>query len=98
MGPQWVDMGRELLAKEPTFTKSFHQIDKLFVELFGWSPLAEFTSENIAERIKRNDVAQPLNFVLQVGLVEVLRELGSVPDVIIGHSVGTCIIYSKDSY
>jgi acyl transferase domain-containing protein len=71
MGPQWVDMGRELWASNSVFRSACEAVDSHFLEVSGgsWSPLVEFNSPDLASRISRNDVAQPLNFMLQVGSI-----------------------------
>src|SRR5439155_15161342 len=54
----------------------------------GWS-VAELIDRGIeAEQLVRADVAQPLLFAIQVGVVEVLRAFGIVAAGHIGHSVG----------
>ena len=57
-------------------------------EELGWS-VAELIDEGVdAERLVRADIAQPLLFAIQVGIVTVLRDLGIEAAGHIGHSVG----------
>ncbi|MCB9699839.1 MAG: type I polyketide synthase [Alphaproteobacteria bacterium] len=87
MGPQWWHMGAELYRTDDAFRHTMceaigaladHGID-LWPELF---------QDRERSRMARNDVAQPANFALQVGLVGALRARGLRPDVIVGHSTG----------
>ncbi|WP_394823373.1 type I polyketide synthase [Pendulispora albinea] len=88
MGPQRAGMARELLAEEPVFRREVEACDALFRELSGWSILEALIDPAQAERLRRNDVAQVANFVVQAGLTALLRSLGAAPDGVIGHSVG----------
>jgi acyl transferase domain-containing protein/NADP-dependent 3-hydroxy acid dehydrogenase YdfG/acyl carrier protein len=88
MGPQRAGMARELLAEEPVFRREVEACDALFRELSGWSILEVLADPAQAERLRRNDVAQVANFVVQAGLIALLESLGARPDGVIGHSVG----------
>jgi acyl transferase domain-containing protein/acyl carrier protein/NADP-dependent 3-hydroxy acid dehydrogenase YdfG len=88
MGPQWWAMGQQLYRDEPTFQAALDRVDALYQAGSGRSILAEMLKPEAESRMTRNDVAQPANFLLQVGLVELLRERGPAPAAILGHSVG----------
>ncbi len=88
MGPQWWAMGRELYAKESVFKEAVDHCDALFYKLSGWSILSEMLAEEEKSRISETIIAQPANFVLQVGLTALLRVHGIEPAAIVGHSVG----------
>ncbi|MBI4551429.1 MAG: type I polyketide synthase, partial [Candidatus Latescibacteria bacterium] len=88
MGPQWWGMGRQLLDEEPVFREAVEQCDAVFQQYTGWSVLEELTAEESRSRIAETHVAQPANFVLQVGLTALWRSWGIVPDGVVGHSVG----------
>ncbi|MCB9602077.1 MAG: type I polyketide synthase [Sandaracinus sp.] len=88
MGPQWWAMGAELYAGEPTFRAAVDEADTAFVRHAGRSIVAEMFQSKQASRMARNDVAQPANFMVQVGLTAMLRERGPQPSLIVGHSVG----------
>lgn len=88
MGPQWWAMGRELYATEPVFRNAVDNCDTLFHKLSGWSILDEMLADEEKSRMTETTVAQPANFVLQVGLTALLRAQGIEPAAIVGHSVG----------
>jgi acyl transferase domain-containing protein/NADPH:quinone reductase-like Zn-dependent oxidoreductase/SAM-dependent methyltransferase/acyl carrier protein len=88
MGPQWWGMGRELLAQEPVFRDAVARCDALFQRRAGWSLLAELTADESRSRMADTEVAQPANFVLQVGLAALWRAWGLEPDALVGHSAG----------
>jgi acyl transferase domain-containing protein/acyl carrier protein len=88
MGPQWWAMGRQLLEKEPIFRQAAEECDQLFIKLAGWSILQEMLSDESNSRMAETEVAQPANFVLQVGLARLWNSWGIVPDAIVGHSAG----------
>ena len=88
MGPQWWGMGRELLRDEPVFRATIERMDQIFVAHSGWSLLAEFEVDEQDSRVALTEVAQPLNFAIQVGLAALWRSWGVEPDGVVGHSVG----------
>jgi acyl transferase domain-containing protein/acyl carrier protein len=88
MGPQWWGMGRQLLAEEPVFREAVEKCDAIFRKLAGWPLLDEMTADEAHSRIHETRVAQPAIFAVQVGLAELWRAWGIVPDAVVGHSVG----------
>ena len=88
MGPQWQGMGRQLLEEEPVFRAAVEECDLLFQQYAGWSIFKELIAEPDDSRMGDTEVAQPANFVLQVGLMELWRSWGITPDAIVGHSAG----------
>lgn len=87
-GPQWWGMGRELLAADPVFRAEIEAIDAIFAPLAGWSIVEMMGRPRDQVPIGRTEVAQPLLFAEQAGLVASLRAAGVVPAVVFGHSVG----------
>ncbi|MCA9960923.1 MAG: acyltransferase domain-containing protein, partial [Anaerolineales bacterium] len=86
-GPQWLGMGRDLLATEPVFRDTVTEIDALLRQYTtDWSLLTELTAEN--GRLDDTEIAQPAIFAVQVGLAALWRSWGMVPDAVVGHSVG----------
>ncbi len=61
---------------------------RLFIQIAGWSILAEMAKPEAESRIQHTEYAQPANFLLQVALAAELAELGIEPAAIVGHSVG----------
>jgi acyl transferase domain-containing protein/acyl carrier protein len=87
-GTQWTGMGQRLLAREPAFRVAVERCDELFGEGLGWSVREALRAPEAGARLERTDVAQALLFTLQVGLAELWRSWGIVPDVVVGHSMG----------
>ncbi|RUT68620.1 SDR family NAD(P)-dependent oxidoreductase [Flavobacterium cupreum] len=88
MGPQWWKMGRELLEKEPVFYNAVKECDDCFKTISGWSILEELLKPEETSNIKETYIAQPANFVVQVGLTRLLEHYGIKADAVVGHSVG----------
>ncbi len=93
MGAQRAGMGRELLA-EPAFRAAVAEVDAAIApflaegELGAWSLLDAMASDGGDARWQRGDVAQPLQFALQVGLTALLRSWGVTPTAVVGGSLG----------
>lgn len=88
MGPQWWAMGRELLRTQPVLRRVAEECDAIFRRLAGWSILDEMEADEARSRMNETQIAQPANFVLQVGLAALLRAWGVEPAAVVGHSVG----------
>ncbi|GAA5057426.1 type I polyketide synthase [Nocardia callitridis] len=88
MGPQWWGMARGLLTTEGVFADTAKLIDDEFRAVAGWSIIEELRKPEEESRVTSTEVAQPANFLVQVGLVRVLAQYGVEPAAIVGHSVG----------
>ena len=88
MGPQWWRMGRDLYRTASVFRAAVEEAGAAFAEVAGWSILQEMLRDESSSRMLKNEIAQPANFVLQVGLVRLLQSLGVPGEGILGHSVG----------
>lgn len=88
MGPQWWGMGQELFRSEPVYRKTVEEIDAAFNKVAGFSILSEMLQSEATSRITETQIAQPANFLLQVGLTKVLASIGVRPGAVLGHSVG----------
>jgi acyl transferase domain-containing protein/acyl carrier protein len=88
MGPQWWAMGRKLLGTEPIFRGRVAECDAIFSRYAGWSVLEALSAPQETSRMAETQVAQPANFVLQVGLTALWEAWGITPDAVVGHSVG----------
>jgi phthiocerol/phenolphthiocerol synthesis type-I polyketide synthase C len=87
-GAQFPEMGRYAYHASPAFRDAIAQADGALRPALGWS-VAEMIERGVeARQLVRADIAQPLLFALQVGIVNVLRGLGVEAAGHIGHSVG----------
>ncbi|KAB7846951.1 type I polyketide synthase [Streptomyces mobaraensis] len=87
-GSQWAGMAADLLESSAAFRAAVAEADEHLSPLLGWSPLDELAAPPEAQRMSLTRVAQPLLFVVQVGLTRLLREQGITPYCVLGHSVG----------
>lgn len=85
---QWVGMGAQLLQEEAAFAQEVAAVDSELTPLLGWSVLEELASPSDPARWDRTEVAQPVLFALQAGLVASLAVRGIEPCAVAGHSVG----------
>lgn len=88
MGPQWWGMARDLLGADGAFAATARTVDTAFRQVAGWSIIEELLRPEEESRVTATEVAQPANFLVQVGLVAELAEHGITPARIVGHSVG----------
>ncbi len=87
-GCQWQGMGRRLLEVDTVFEARVRQVDALLRPLAGFSVLDELQTTPERSRLHLTEVAQPVLFALQVGLLETLLAKGLSPEAVVGHSVG----------
>ncbi|MFG2637681.1 acyltransferase domain-containing protein [Streptomyces sp. NPDC048362] len=83
-GPAWV---RTCCAEEPVFRAALDRVDDALRPHLGWSVREEMALADPV-RIEATEIAQPLLFALQIGLVELLKARGIRPAAVLGHSVG----------
>jgi len=88
MGPQWWKMGRDLYEREAVYRAAVDEADAEFRKHAGWSIVEEMNRDESESRMKTNEIAQPANFILQIGLAALWRSWGVEPSAIVGHSVG----------
>jgi acyl transferase domain-containing protein/acyl carrier protein len=88
MGPQWWAMGQQLYRENAVYRKAVDAADAAFAKHAGWSILAEMLADEDASRMTHNDIAQPANFIIQVGLTAIWKAAGVTPAACVGHSVG----------
>ncbi|MGZ3113761.1 SDR family NAD(P)-dependent oxidoreductase [Streptomyces sp. H62] len=86
-GCQWAGMGADLLREEPVFRAALDRVDDALRTHLGWSVRQEMAAAD-PERIEATEIAQPLLFAFQIGLVELLKARGIRPAAVVGHSVG----------
>jgi acyl transferase domain-containing protein/NAD(P)-dependent dehydrogenase (short-subunit alcohol dehydrogenase family)/NADPH:quinone reductase-like Zn-dependent oxidoreductase len=88
MGPQWWAMGQELYREDAVYRQALDEADAVFQRIASFSILAEMLKGEEASQILRTQYAQPANFMVQWGLVAMLRAAGAEPGAVVGHSVG----------
>src|SRR5205823_8095240 len=87
-GAQFAGMGRDALRTNRVFRAAVAEVDGLLRPELGWS-LAELLENGVgAELLARADIAQPLLFAVQVGIVRALGAIGIRAIAHLGHSVG----------
>jgi acyl transferase domain-containing protein/acyl carrier protein len=84
-GSQWAGMGTDLLT-EPVFAAAIDEVDACLRPHLSWS-VRELLRAG-SPGLERTEVAQPLLFALQVGIVRLMEAYGIEPDAVVGHSVG----------
>jgi acyl transferase domain-containing protein/NAD(P)-dependent dehydrogenase (short-subunit alcohol dehydrogenase family)/acyl carrier protein len=88
MGPQWWGMGQGLYRHQPIYRQAVDEADAIFQRIAGFSILEEMLKDEAASVITCTHLAQPANFIVQMGITAVLRAAGVQPGAIVGHSVG----------
>ncbi len=87
-GAQFTDMGRDAWRSSAIFRAAIEDLDQQLLPELGWS-LVELLEGGVdGEAVARADIAQPLLFAVQVGIVQALREIGVSASGYLGHSVG----------
>ncbi|MCL4114250.1 UNVERIFIED_CONTAM: hypothetical protein GTU68_038127 [Idotea baltica] len=87
-GSQWQGMGCELLANEPLFTETVLEINKYLNVFEDISLVDEFNASSEDSKLHLTEIAQPLLFALQVGVIRILETKGMKATAVVGHSVG----------
>lgn len=86
-GTQWAGCGRELYGTEPVFRRAVDAVDAAWRGQAGFSLRdACFTASQ--EDLDEVRLAQPVIFLIEVALAELLKTWGVYPDGVIGHSAG----------
>ncbi len=80
--------GADLLASEPVFRAGVNEADEALRPLLGWSVRDELAAPAGRRRPHTAEVAQPLLFAVQVGLVGAVRTYGLRPAAVVGHGCG----------
>ncbi|MDC0667756.1 type I polyketide synthase [Nannocystis radixulma] len=86
-GSQWLGMGRALVTTQPAFRERFDACARALAPHID-RPLHAELAEETADRLDRSDVVQPLLWAFGVALAALWRDLGVVPDAVVGHSMG----------
>ena len=86
-GGQWAGMGRALFAGNEIFRKAVLEVDSIFADYASFRLQPHFEGTESSD-LARTELAQPLVFAIQVGLVRALEAAGFSPSGVIGHSLG----------
>lgn len=87
-GSQWQGMGQALLEQSAEFRAAVEEVAGLLSEYVDYSLLDEFAAAEQDSRLHLTEIAQPMLFAFQVGVVRVLEKQGVRPVAVTGHSVG----------
>ncbi|KAH7083527.1 putative polyketide synthase [Paraphoma chrysanthemicola] len=92
-GAQWPLMGRELLRGNMVFRTSIQALDGYLKAVQGedapdYSIEEELLKAGKKSRVGMATLSQPLCTAVQLALVDMLKLLGVIPSVVIGHSSG----------
>ncbi|PLB54037.1 polyketide synthase [Aspergillus steynii IBT 23096] len=90
-GAQWPTMGRDLMAQFPTFREDIRNLDHVLQTLEvapAWKIEEELSKRDDTSRVGDAEFAQPLTTAIQIALVNLLREWGVLPTLVVGHSSG----------
>ncbi|WP_078620424.1 MULTISPECIES: type I polyketide synthase [Streptomyces] len=84
-GSQWAGMCRDLLDRNPTFTRVIDQLDPLIAAESGFSVRKTLAGTDLVQGMDR---VQPTLFAIQVALCAMWADYGVRPAAVIGHSMG----------
>ena len=87
-GPQWFAMGQQLIQSSPVFKEVILKIDRLFSQIADWSLLEEMNRDEATSRVSDTRIAQPAIMAVQIGLTELWKSWGVMPEGCVGHSIG----------
>ncbi|HXC13142.1 MAG TPA: SDR family NAD(P)-dependent oxidoreductase [Stellaceae bacterium] len=87
-GAQFAGMGRPALRANAAFRAAVEGVDEVFRDALGWSVVERIDRGVDTASLERADIAQPLLFAIQVGIVGALGALGIGAQGHMGHSVG----------
>lgn len=86
-GTQWSGCGRALYDTNSVFRRTIDAIEELWLQHTEIS-LREACFSASQEELDEVRLAQPVIFMIQCGLVEMLKTWGIYPDCVVGHSSG----------
>jgi acyl transferase domain-containing protein len=103
-GPQYLEMGRQLFAEYPVFQNTILELDDVYRRVTGAS-LIESTglfAPSASPTITLSDLGWPTILaassvaMVQIALCDLLKSVGIVPDMVVGHSAGeTAAVYAS---
>ena len=88
-GCQWQGMGQALYQSNDDFKQAFDRVAETLSELStSYSLKEELFRDETKSNLERTEIAQPLLFAIQTGIVNYLASYGIHPNAVLGHSVG----------
>jgi len=87
-GAQHAGMAREAFRASSAFRRAVLAADTVLAPRLGISPAALIKAGVSDATLTGTDLAQPLLFAVQMGVLAALKAEGISPDMVIGHSVG----------
>ncbi|MCA3359588.1 MAG: SDR family NAD(P)-dependent oxidoreductase [Roseomonas sp.] len=87
-GAQHASMAREAFRASSVFRRTVLAADAALAPRLGVSPAALIKAGVSDAALAGTDLAQPLLFAVQMGVLAALKAEGISPDLVIGHSVG----------
>ncbi|MFN9091555.1 MAG: acyltransferase domain-containing protein, partial [Alphaproteobacteria bacterium] len=87
-GAQHLGMAREAFRASRSFRRGVLAADAMLAPRLGVSPAALIKAGVSEAQLAGTDLAQPLLFAVQIGVLAALDEQGITPDLVMGHSVG----------
>ena len=91
-GAQWWGMARELLDdsadETAVFRRTVERVDAELRKYADWTIAEELRRDPAHSRVDETFIAQPAVFALQLGLANLWRSWGIVPEAVVGHSIG----------
>ncbi|HJU19416.1 MAG TPA: type I polyketide synthase, partial [Stellaceae bacterium] len=87
-GAQYPGMARDAWRGSAAFRTAVEEVDAALQPMLGWSVARLLETGADAETMARADIAQPLLFATQTGIVAALRASGVEASAHLGHSVG----------
>src|SRR5215472_995269 len=82
-GSQAVGMGKKLAERYPTARRVFEEAD----EVLGYN-LSQVCFAGPEEKLRLTEITQPAILTVSMAAFRVLRECGTAPDFVAGHSLG----------
>ncbi|QLE74781.1 SDR family NAD(P)-dependent oxidoreductase [Streptomyces rectiverticillatus] len=87
-GSQWAGMAADLLEADQVFRETIAEVDAELAPRLGWSVAEQLAAPAEQWPLEATEVAQPLLFAVQLGIMAVLRAQGVRPAMVVGHSAG----------
>ncbi|TAQ83605.1 hypothetical protein B7494_g8071 [Chlorociboria aeruginascens] len=88
-GAQWYSMGRELIFTSAVFRNSVQKSTQILQDLGApWDLIEELLREKAASKLNQSEIGQPASTAIQLALIDLLKDLGVLPDAVVGHSSG----------